>query len=393
MGTDIKPIGNHKIKFRGRTFEDLTQEIKIKLDNTIFTNADFLRLEALNDWRNRPRQIREIKTKKDWTFDEEDEFYSFKEYKDIGFNGPFDLKLYFDKQKITFNNPSCRYSLWFEWYDDVRKDEWRRYMYQIVKLFGGDRVIYLADNGHPLNKYLDYKGNFENIEKGLKEEFGEPAKTFEEMNVYDKHYPDVNYFIDDFSTINWDSHVSLDEYLPEPDDKSSIDYDLTLYSSKNKLKTVCFDNKTLLHKVIDGKIHFYHLAVKDGLFCIHKGQVGGEETLDVVLDEYAPFTYDALVKELEESGFQTGEEYSIMYNGSNWSDALAELTTELIWAGIGRFNCRSSGSGEDKYWLYAVDDKLLLNMVLDFGKKYNADGTLKIIRHDTRRKKTVIYQQ
>lgn len=51
MGTDLYKLGNHKIKFKGKNFSELTTEIKKKLDNIVFPNAEFLKLSALR-WHN-----------------------------------------------------------------------------------------------------------------------------------------------------------------------------------------------------------------------------------------------------------------------------------------------------------------------------------------------------
>lgn len=201
MGTDLYQLGNHKIKFKDKHFSELTKEIKYTLDNTVFPNADFLRLAALRWENSKPRNvsaIREIKTKKNWTFREEDEYFNFKEDKSIEFNGPFNLELTFNEYKITIWNPPCRYWQWFESDDDIHRDEWRKYMFQIVQLFGGDKVVYLADNAHPLDEFICYEGTFEEMEKALLERFGNPKKTFKEVADDFQN----SYFIDYFKTIN-----------------------------------------------------------------------------------------------------------------------------------------------------------------------------------------------
>lgn len=398
MGTDLYQIGNHKINFSKKSFDDLTKEIKIKLDNTIFPNADFLRLFALR-WANseprRVRQIREIKTKKDWTFREEDEYYNFKEDKTIDFYGPFDLELTFDEQKILFWNPPYRYWYWFEMEDEVHRDEWRKYMLQILKLFGGDRVIYLADNAHHLDEFREFEGTFDEIESALFKKYGKPKETFKEVaSDFDN-----SYFIDIFETINWESNEPLNEYLPEPDDTSSTDFDLEKYSSKNEIKELYFENEFLMHKIIGNSIHFYHLTVIKGLLCIHFGQVGGTEKIEVKLDKHAPFVFDEIKMELMQKGYDNTnyKDYTIKFNGwknvESWADAINEFETELIWSGNGAMSGSSSNSkGKVEKWFYAVNENLALELLLKLGKKFNSNGKIQVYKNDDK-KMTIIYQQ
>ena len=134
MGTDLCQIGNHKIKFKNRTFIEISTEIKQKLDNLILSNPEFLRDFALNWANSEPRnvqQIRNIKTKQNWIYREENEYYNFEEDKEIEFDGPFDLNLTFDEHKILFYNPPFRYWQWFEIKDEVYRNEWRKYMFEI----------------------------------------------------------------------------------------------------------------------------------------------------------------------------------------------------------------------------------------------------------------------
>jgi len=405
MGTDLYQLGNHKIKFKERHFSELTTEIKTKLDNTVFPNAEFLKRFALRWHSDNPRMIREIKTKRHWTFREENEYYSFAEDKEIEFDGPFGLNLTFDENKITFFDPPYRYWQWFEMDDDVHRDEWRKYMKQIVNLFGGDRVLYAADNSHHLEKYTYYEGTFEEMENALREKYGKSKTTFQE--VADDF--DNSYLIDDFKSINWSKSEPLEEYLPEPDDKSSIAYDLKKYSVKDNLKELNFDNKVLHHKLIDGKIHFYHLARIDGLLCVHTGIIGGQEKLEVTLDVYAPFTYDNIEEKIENEGYgsQCDISFTIKFNGwdniHSWQDALDEFETELLWNGIGTKGGGSYGGNEREEWFYAVDEELAMKLLLDLGEKYKAKGKIEVYRNndnvnwfeddDNKKDRTLIYKQ
>lgn len=162
MGVDLIPVGNNKIRFKNKSFDELTTEIKAVLDKAEFPNAEFLMRHALARNYHNPRKIREIKTKRDWSFREEDEKYSFNDGKKIVFDGPFDLRLTFSDSKIRFREPSCRYWVWFE-DDEYYQNEWRKYMQYVVNLFGGNRVLYANDSSSFLEEYPYYEGTFGEI--------------------------------------------------------------------------------------------------------------------------------------------------------------------------------------------------------------------------------------
>jgi hypothetical protein len=71
MGTNLTQIGNHQIRFKDRTFEDIAEEIKTKLNGIKLINAEFLRTFAL-EWATgshyEKQSILKIKTKHDWTY-------------------------------------------------------------------------------------------------------------------------------------------------------------------------------------------------------------------------------------------------------------------------------------------------------------------------------------
>lgn len=386
MGTDLFQIGNHKIRFKERPFNELTNEIKIILDSTVFPNADFLKLASLR-WANssprNAREIREIKAKRHWTFKEESEYFNFAEDKQIHFYGPCGLHLTFNEHTITFWNPPYRYGNWFEMEDHVHRDEWRKYMYQVVKLFGGDRVLYAADNAHFLERYTEYEGTFEAMEHELRELYGNPKTTFKE--VADNF--DNSYFIDDFSSIDWNKSEPLEAYLPEPDDTSSTAYDLKIYSLKDNLKELEFNNEVIYHKHIGNKMHFYHLATVEGLLCVHTGIVGEHENLEVTLDAYAPFTYDTLVEKIEKQGYgyDCAKSFTIKFKGWNhilsWQNALADFEIELLWCGLGEKGGGYEQEDEKEERFYSVDEELAMKLLLDLGKQHHATGKIEMYRN------------
>lgn len=385
MGTDLYQIGNHRIFFNNKHIEETADQIKITLDKTKFPNPEFLKLAALR-WANSipkdTREIYEIKTKKDWNFDiiiEEDDATRESDY--IEFYGPFSLNLTFYKNKITFWNPPYRYRSWYEM-DDTTRDEWRKFMYHVVKLFGGDKVIYLADNGHKLEEFTYYESSFEEIEKELLNKLGEPKYTFQEV----ADDIDNSYYIDDFKTLNWSESVSLDEYLPEPDGACSTNFNLEVYSTKRILRKLDFFNEVLLHKKSNNNLNFYHLAVYEGLLCIHTGQVGISENIEVKIDKYAPYVFEQLKAEIQNQGYenQSKKWFSIKINDSisfkNWYNAILEFEREIMWQGIGHKTKAPFESTEySEKSFFTIDETRALNLFLECGRKYNAKGKIKVV--------------
>ena len=197
MGTALMPIGNHNIRFKNRSYLELATEIKNTLDNIRLSNAEFLRLSALNLHWNDRKTIKRINSRNDWLFDKDDRYGDFSEHRRIEFNGPFDLELDFDEYRIIFWTPRYSYYSWFEMEDNERRNGWRKYMRQVVNLFGGDRVIYLPDNGHPLEEHLYFESPLEKIEALMRKAYGLPQKTFATVAKDFDHF----YFIDRFEDL------------------------------------------------------------------------------------------------------------------------------------------------------------------------------------------------
>ena len=384
MGTDLYQIGNHKISFKNRRFKDLVIEIKTTLDNTVFPNAEFLKLFALKWHCDNPRKIREIKTKQDWTYLEESEYYNFEKDKEIELYGPFGLELSFYENRITFWNPPYRYWQWFEMKDNVFRDEWRKYMLHIVKLFGGNRVLYVADNGHHLDEFICYEGSFEEMEAKLLKKHGKPKTRFQEI----ASDIESSYLIDYFKNIDWSKSTPLKELLPEPDDTSSIEYDLKVYSCKENLKKLKFDDEILHHKLINDEIHFYHLARVKGLLCVHSGIVAKKENLVVNLDKYAPFTFDKIQEMNQKDGYGNQCDINLIIklygwkNIDSWRDAFAEFELEIKWQGLGQKAGGSYGGDEQEEWFYLVDEKRAIKLLLNIGKRHETTGKIEVYRHN-----------
>jgi len=96
------------------------------------------------------------------------------------------------KLRLIYENYSV------DWFDDFRKD-----IFKIVKLLGGDEVIYLADNNNKLATY--YYGSviegvpYDKIKKSLIEEFGNPVTDFKDLNFDNLDYSNLTeFFLDKF---------------------------------------------------------------------------------------------------------------------------------------------------------------------------------------------------
>ena len=96
------------------------------------------------------------------------------------------MHLRLERHRIYIFDPHYRYWQWFTdelWENyDLEINEWRKYFYLIVTALGGNRVVYLSDNGTHLDKYLDDTGSFEETELSLYEQFGAPKQRFKESH-------------------------------------------------------------------------------------------------------------------------------------------------------------------------------------------------------------------
>ena len=220
MGIDLEPIGNHNIIFEGKSFYQLGMEIKNILNNITISNLKYFYSYKLDEFiRNKDRidfnkAIHLIKNTKEWIFrDDEFGIDDFNEFRIFNFYGPSDLSFYFEENYITFFDPTFRFKYWFYWIEKIHRDEWRKYMCQIVKAFGGDKVIYLPDNMADASKYIDRVDilKFEEIKNGLINEYGEVNKKLDQFDEEDNEY--IDYYIDNFEDINWSINAPTDEFL------------------------------------------------------------------------------------------------------------------------------------------------------------------------------------
>lgn len=184
MSVDLIPIGNHKIHYANRSFSEVAEEIKRKLNSFILVDVDFLMREQLPPKKFNYVNCEDFPLVDEWQYLPQDEDRNFEELGRILFIGPFYLELYFEKNRIYFWQPAWNYYAWFETEDNEYRNKWRKYLQQIVNIFGGDRVIYLGDSNHPLSKFDTdfYEGvTFEETEKALLDKFGESKKSYADV--------------------------------------------------------------------------------------------------------------------------------------------------------------------------------------------------------------------
>jgi len=206
MGTDLYPIANHQLSFANKTLAEIVAEIQPVLDKLVLSNYAFLLDFALKRNADNPTRCRQIQQTVGWSHLEEDiEYYDFNsaEYKSLDFAGPCNLQITFYPHQLLMMDPLYRYRQWLglQKADGTpateHRNEWRKYLRQMANAFGGNRVIYLADNTHPLDNYCGGNETFEEVEQALKERFGEPKPTFSETLADEQH----SYFIDRFTDI------------------------------------------------------------------------------------------------------------------------------------------------------------------------------------------------
>jgi hypothetical protein len=134
-------------------------------------------------------------------------------YKTIDIYGFLDFIFEFSGDKIYFKDqPPYRYWGWFSM-DKIIRDEWRKYLFQIVDCFGGNRVIYLPDNMSDAEKYQDYfdevDSPFEEIESDLINEYGKNNYIIDNMSEDDGN----EYYIDNFENLEIKNTIPLIDFI------------------------------------------------------------------------------------------------------------------------------------------------------------------------------------
>lgn len=172
----------------------------------MLNNHAFL-LDCALHWNNdnpeRCFQIRNTSSRYHAADDMKDYDFNSAEDKVINFSGPCDLQITFFKHTLLMMNPPYRYAQWLglrnaDGTDAVEiRNEWRKYFRQMATAFGGDRVIYFADNSHPLSEFWGGNEKLEEIEQALKKRFREPKVSFEETLEEEQN----SYLVDRFNDL------------------------------------------------------------------------------------------------------------------------------------------------------------------------------------------------
>jgi hypothetical protein len=171
------------------------------------TEADFDRIMAEFKSLNLKRSSSLVKGK--WIEDDDEWGYyrdGCDDFSFIHFDGPccYFMDLYLNAGKIY---TIYRYSLLYQgksfyWVDDFRKE-----LFNIVKIMGGSEIIYLADNGcDKLNGYLcmleDYNMSYEEIKEKMIQELGNPITDYKQLDYKRLDYKHITEFVlDDFSDL------------------------------------------------------------------------------------------------------------------------------------------------------------------------------------------------
>jgi hypothetical protein len=220
MGVDLCQYGNHKINYSDRDIKEVAEEIKNKLNSLHLVNIDYIKV-LMNLWDSsdiRPPKTLKVNVKNGIYKEIKDEEWNWRYkirnddgYQYIELIGFRNFVLEFSKDKIYFWEPPYRFLGWF-YMDSITRNEWRKYMLQIIELFGGDRAIYLPDNMLDSEKYLDgYDGidsSFDEIESNLIKEYGRNNFTFETIKEEDNIY----YYIDNFNDLTLENKIAIEEF-------------------------------------------------------------------------------------------------------------------------------------------------------------------------------------
>ena len=122
----------------------------------------------------------------------------------IKFDGPCTLFLCLYKDLVEISTIYGLYVL----YENYKLDYFRGFreaLFKLVKLLGGNEVIYLADNNNPLAAFhgmtIDGMGYLE-VKRHLMEKFGKPVKDFSLLNRKELDYGTMNeFFLDTFADL------------------------------------------------------------------------------------------------------------------------------------------------------------------------------------------------
>lgn len=357
-------VGNHSLRFRFRHYRNLSEEICERLNSIKFPNSEYLRLSKLNKIRfsrEKARIVREINTIKEWSVVPE-EFYLKSKNKIFLIQGPFGLKLLVNKDSVSYLGYTLSHWQWFFGYlwpgYNEMINEWRKCFFLVQKALGGNRVILTGDIGLKFRDSL----TFNEYEQILKKNYLQKMSFFEET-IDSKR----SFIIDNFEGIDWNLQASTSQFLPEPDDKVDINFDLNNFTSIQTLRYGTYDDEIFLFKEIDSHTHYYHLLLYKGVLIKHTGVVGEIGKIDSSLDCYAPFTFDDLINHLINDGYYEKheiDEYILLFRSEKyeyeWQEGLETLFHLLTWCGLGHYDHYFEDGILVKVFIHSQDEKHLI---------------------------------
>lgn len=203
MGVDLQVIANHDLDFTDKSIDEVIKEIKSRLD-AIENWNELISVVYCND-----------KSKKqnfNWTRIDVYEHIQ-PEYLAISFETEHSIMLTFYRKYFIIG---CieRYT---DWYiqahnnngNNSYRNNWRKVFYALLTALGGNKVVYIPDNGIALSEFAE--GIWDNLDMLLseaKEKYGNPKQDFDEMyreiyKIYENNYENdtAPYMIDYFNDL------------------------------------------------------------------------------------------------------------------------------------------------------------------------------------------------
>lgn len=191
MATNLYLITNSKLtgKETKKDWERILNELEqLQMNTTTYSNINNEIIREEGSW--------------DYEIELEEKDYPFNIY----FNGPFDIKpnLYSNIGVIV---TIYKYRLLYENYEVDWFGNFRRKLYNIMKVMGGTEVIYLANNScDKLSTYLEVMAwsnvPYNEIKEKMIQEFGQPVTDYSKLNFQTLTYEKIDqFFLDDFNDL------------------------------------------------------------------------------------------------------------------------------------------------------------------------------------------------
>lgn len=156
-----------------------------------------------------------IKLEGDWTYEFDEDIYNEETLKELGckeliyFNSPFefDVSLYEGCLEISTIYKYIDLYDWITLDGEYYKGEFRNKVFEIISIFGGTEVIYLADNGcDKLSSYLElrvWEGlSYNDVKNEMKQDNVPFSNDFNNLSTKKISYSNIKeYLYDDFKDI------------------------------------------------------------------------------------------------------------------------------------------------------------------------------------------------